>query len=112
MDIVKQHVISLHNRSEECSTNNPGEENNMLLYSTGNLLMIFFSVHAFFMVIRLIAIIYFITQAIIHAKKGKENQDIYTFMTFLLLGISSISLFFGRLIYMIGSFMMIATGDF
>ena len=100
------------NKIPECNINNPGEENNMVRYSSRELLLIFSIIHTLFMIIRLIAIVYFISQACKHAKKSKENQDIYTYTTFVLLSISSICLFLGRLIFMVGSFIMITTGDY
>jgi hypothetical protein len=87
----------------------PGEENNILLRPR-NEILVFFIVHSLFMTIRLIAIVYFITQARIHRKNSSEgNRDNYTYLTFVFLGISSISLFLSRLIYMIASFLIITS---
>ena len=89
----------------------PGEENNILLRPR-NEILVFFIIHSLFMMIRLIAIIYFIRQALMHRKNSSEgNRDNYTFLTFVFLGISSISLFLSRLIYMIGSFLIITSED-
>jgi len=62
------------------------------------------------MIVRLIAIIYFIRQAKRYANESKESRDSYTILTFLLIGISSICLFIGRAVYMIGS-IVILTSD-
>ena len=75
-----------------------------------NEIILFFIMHSLFMIVRLIAIIYFIRQARMHRNNSSEGcQDNYTFMTFVFLGISSISLFLSRLIYMIGSFLIITS---
>jgi hypothetical protein len=93
---------------DEC-LKEPGEENNILLRPQ-NEIVLFFIMHSLFMIVRLIAIIYFIRQARMHRKNSSEgSQDNYTYLTFVFLGISSISLFLSRLIYMIGSFLIITS---
>ena len=99
-------ALGIHVDIAEC-LKDPGEENNILLRPR-NEILVFFIIHSLFMMIGLIAIIYFIRQALIHCKNSSEgNRDNYTFLTFVFLGISSISLFLSRLIYMIGSFLII-----
>lgn len=101
-------TLGIHVDIAEC-LKDPGEENNILLRPR-NEILIFFIIHSLFMMIRLIAIIYFIRQARMHRKNSSEgSRDNYTYLTFVFLGISSISLFLSRLIYMIGSFLIITS---
>ena len=57
----------------------------------------FLSIEGVLLVVRFFAIIYFLTQAYTHSRYQGEKQDVYTFATFLFLGLSLITFFVNRL---------------
>jgi len=60
-------------------------------------IMIFRAIEGILLVVRFFAIIYFCMQAYTHSRYQGEKQDIYTFATFLCLGLSLITFFVNRL---------------
>jgi hypothetical protein len=103
-------MFPLSQAAEECAHNDQLYEDTVFTRADANTL-VFLSLHSFFMLIRLYALIYFIREAKHHYHAQKEYRDPYTFMTFLLLGISSICLFVARLVYMIRNIVVIVGGD-
>jgi hypothetical protein len=57
----------------------------------------FRAIEGILLVVRFFAIIYFLTQAYTHSRYQGEKQDLYTFATFLFLGLSLITFFVNRL---------------
>ncbi len=92
--------------SETSCTFDSGEENDILNRSLDEILG-FTIIHTVFSVIRCTGIIYFIVQAWKHARLSKEGQDKYTLYTFVLIGLSSVGLFLGRLNYLLGSYLIL-----
>ena len=60
-------------------------------------ILVFRSIEGILLVVRFFAIIYFLAQAYTHSRYQGEKQDVYTFATFLLLGLSLITFFVNRL---------------
>jgi hypothetical protein len=60
-------------------------------------ILTFRAIEGILLVVRFFAIIYFLTQAYTHSRYQGEKQDVYTFATFLFLGLSLITFFVNRL---------------
>ena len=60
-------------------------------------ILTFRAIEGILLVVRFFAIIYFLQQAYTHSRYQGEKQDVYTFATFLFLGLSLITFFVNRL---------------